>query len=304
MLGLFSSKPQGVQVGVDFTPTGVAVVDVITRRKERGAVRRSAFLPAVGAKQQADVLRHWVEQNGLKKAPCIGLVASHDVQIFQLEKPAVEDSELMQAVSWKIKDLINYDVATAVVDVYEMPVSPKSPVKYINAVVANESVIGSYVERIKNSGLELSALDVHDLVGRNFQILESDSEQTSALLQLSDKQGLITIYRGQDLYVARDFKIGLLDIEGSQEEVESQYDNLLLELQRSFDYFEATYGLAAVQHMTLFPQTVAVEKMLKYLQNYVAYELDFAHINSQSEQKALDLHCFSAYCAALRGVAQ
>lgn len=304
MLGLFSSKPKGFQVGVDLTPTGVAAVEVTTRKKTPGLVRNSTFLPAVGMKEQARVLKQWVEQNGLKNAPCVSLIAKHDVQVFLMEKPAVEDNELMQAVSWKIKDLINYDVSTAVVDAFEMPKSPKSRVSQINAVVANEKVVGSYVDLIRQSGLELIAIDIHDLAARNYQLLLDDSEHSQALLQFSDNHGLITIYHKNDLHVARDFKIGLLDIEGA-EEAESLYDNLLLELQRSMDYFEATYGLAAVQRMVIFPQTAAVEKMAKYLQNYLAYELDFTHIkDEQSADLVLDPHCFAAYCAALRGVAR
>ncbi len=304
MLGLFSSKPKGSQVGVDFTPTGVAAVEVITKRKNPGAVRHNAFLPAVGVKEQTRALKQWVEQNGLKSVPCVSLIAKHDVQVFQLEKPAVEDSELMQAVGWKIKDLINYDVTTAVVDVFEMPQSPKSPASYINAVVANEAVVGAYVDIVRQSGLELMAIDIHDLVARNYRLLHDDSGQTEALLQFSDNHGLITIYNKDDLYVARDFKIGLLDIEGA-DDTESLYDNLLLELQRSMDYFEATYGLSAVQRMVVFPQIAAVEKMAKYLQNYLAYELDFTQIkDEQDAELMLDSHCFAAYCAALRGVAK
>jgi MSHA biogenesis protein MshI len=304
MLGLFSSKPKGIQVGVDLTPTGVAAVEVTTKKNNSGRVRHSIFMPAVGVKEQTRVLMQWVEQNGLKRAPCVSLIARHDVQVFQLEKPAVENSELMQAVSWKIKDLINYDVSTAVVDVFEMPQSPKSPVSHINAVVANEMVVGNYVDIIRQSGLELMAIDIHDLVARNYRLLHDDSGQTEALLQFSDNHGLITIYNKDELYVARDFKIGMLDIEGA-EDAESLYDNLLLELQRSMDYFEATYGLAAVQRMLVFPQTAAVEKMAKYLQNYLAYELDFTQIkDEQNTDLMLDPHCFAAYCAALRRVVQ
>lgn len=302
MLGFFSSKPKGFQIGVDLTPTGVAAVEVSTKKNNPGVVMHSAFLPAVGVKDQIRVLKQWVEQNGLKNTPCISLIANHDVQVFQLEKPAVEESELMQAVSWKIKDLINYDVTTAVVDVFEMPPSPKSPVSHINAVVANETVVGTYIDIIKQSGLDLKAIDIQDLVARNYRLLHDDSGQTEALLQFSDNHGLITIYNKDDLYVARDFKIGLLDIEGA-EDAESLYDNLLLELQRSMDYFEATYGLAAVQRMVVFPQTTAVEKMAKYLQNYLAYELEFTKIKDEHDTELiLDPHCFAAYCAALRGV--
>ena len=105
MLGMFNSKARGVQVGVDFMPTGVAVVGVSTAEKSLGQVHYSAFLPSVGVLEQSKVLQDWVDRHDLKKAPCVSLIAKHDVQMFQLEKPAVEDEEMLQAISWKLKDL-------------------------------------------------------------------------------------------------------------------------------------------------------------------------------------------------------
>jgi MSHA biogenesis protein MshI len=303
MLGFLSSKTKGVQVGVDFMPTGVAVVDVLTVPNNRGLVRKSEFLPAVGFSEQSRVLQQWVDQKGLKNVDCVSLIAKHDVQQFQLEKPAVGDDELLQAVGWKIKDLINFNVDEAVVDIFELPHSSKNPASYINAVVAKESIVSSYVDSIGQSGLELQVIDVHDLVGNNFLKVIENSNQTIALLQFSENAGLLTIYNEQDLYVARDLKIGLLDMESMlQEEDDSLYENLLLELQRSMDYFESTYALGSVSKMMIFPQTPGTERMASYLQNYVGYELDFALINMQNPEQNLDEHCFAAYCAALRGI--
>lgn len=304
MLRLFSSKVNVAHVGVDFMPTGVAVVEVSSANQDKGRIRQSNFLPAVGQKDQSLTLQQWVSHNGLKKMPCISLIAKHDVQLFQLEKPAVSDEELMQAVSWKIKDLVNFDVESAVVDVFQLPPSPKSPLRLINAVVANESVAGSYVDSINQAGLDLQAIDVHELVARNFRHIYDFTEQTIAILQFSDNESLMTIYHDQDLYVAREFKIGQLDMDNAMDEAESLYESLLLELQRSMDYFESTYGIGLVQKMLLFPQTSTTERMAKYIQNYVSYELDFAEVNvdNKGQTEQIDTHCFAAYCAALRGV--
>ena len=303
MLGFLPSKAKAVQVGVDFTPTGVAVVDVSRSKDNAGNVLHSDFLPAVGATEQSRVLTEWVERNGLKKADCISLIARHDVQLLQMEKPAVAEDELLQAVTWKLRDLINYDISAAVVDVFELPLSAKSPVQHINAVVANENIVGGYVDIIKGSGLNLQAIDVHELVTRNFCHIAASDATTVAFLQLLDNEGLLSIYHENNLHVTRDFKIGLLTVEGAGDEAESVFDNVLLELQRSMDYFESSYGMGAVQSMMIFPQTSAIEKMAAYLQNYVGYDLDFVEIGHATNGQVLDAHCFSAYCAALRGVA-
>jgi len=303
MLGFFASKNKHVRVGVDFMSTGVAVAVVTAGKQKRGQVKACEFLSAVGHTEQAKALLNWVNQNQLQNAECFTLIARHDVQLLQLEKPAVEDAELLQAVRWKITDLINYEIDAAVVDVFQLPPSPKSPVSYINAVVANEAVVSRYVDSVLQSGLKLVAIDVHDLVTKNYCRIFDLSESTVAILQLSDKAGQVSIYHNQDLYVARDFKVGLLDIDSSGED-EATFDALLLELQRSMDYFESTYGLGMVQQMLIFPNTSGTSRMAKYVQNYVGFDLGFVDVNVEKNTRIepIETHCFAAYCAALRGV--
>lgn len=302
MLGFSLSKNNGSQVGVDFMPTGVSVVEVATNNKMPGQVRQSDFLPAVGNDEQSRALQQWVHSKGLRKTPCFSLIAKHDVQLFQLEKPAVDESELLQAVSWKIKDLVSFDVNSAVLDIFEYPPSSKSPVRYLNAVVANESVVSNYVEMIRKSGLDLKVIDVHDLASRNYAALQGFEEQTVGILQFSNNEGMLSIFKGGDLYVTRGFKLGMLQLEADRENNESLYDSLLLELQRSLDYFESTFSIGLVQQMIIFPQTPATEKMAAYVQNNVGYDLDFARINmhQKNPSESLDPRCFAAYCAALR----
>lgn len=305
MPGLFFSRAKPVQIGVDFLPTGVAVVEVSSRSTDRGSINRSAFLPAVGMQEQATVLRQWVDQNDLKNSPCSSLIARHDVQDFQLEKPAVAESEMMQAILWKIADLVNFDVDSAVVDTYQWPRSSKSPVENINAVVANANVVQTYVDSIEHSGLDLQVIDTHDLVVKNLHNKLDFSDTTASVLQILEQQSLMTIFHEHDLHVARDFKIGYKDIELSGPGDESVYESMVLELQRSMDYFESSYGKGMIRKLFIFPQTPDIERMANYLQNYVPYELDFICLSDQardSNQSMLDPHCFSAYCAALRGV--
>ncbi|MBL7000193.1 MAG: hypothetical protein ISR73_10065 [Gammaproteobacteria bacterium] len=303
MLGFFASKNKHLRVGVDFMSTGVAVAVVGADKLKRGQLQSCEFLAAVGHTEQAKALLNWVSAKQLQNAECFSLIARHDVQLLQLEKPAVEDAELLQAVSWKITDLINYDIDAAVVDVFQLPPSPKSPISYINAVVANEVVVGRYVDSVLQSGLKLVAIDVHDLVTKHFCRIFDLTEATVAILQLSDKAGQVSIYHNQDLYVARDFKIGLLDIDSSDDD-EATFDALLLQLQRSMDYFESTYGLGVVQKMLIFPHTPGTSRMAKYVQNYVGFDIEFVdvRVERQGQSEQIESHCFPAYCAALRGV--
>jgi MSHA biogenesis protein MshI len=223
-----------------------------------------------------------VQANGLQKTPCVCLLASEDCDVYQVEKPEVEDSEMIQAVSWKIKDLINYDVGNAVIDSYPMPESSKNKQQQVGVVAAREAVIRNYVDSI--------------------QSVQQSGEHSLALLTLTRDNGLLSVYHDTDLYVSREFMIGIDQLGLATGEDESVFDALLLELQRSLDYFESYYGMGSVTNLRIFPQIKATEKAAMYLQNLSNFDIEFISFADDEDSSALDPNCFHAYCAALRGV--
>ncbi len=300
-MGLFSVAQKECQVGVDFLPDGVAVAQVATGKKFPGRILRSEFVEADGQEAQVEALKGWVQKNGLQKSPCVCLVANDDCDIYQVERPEVEDAELIQAVSWKIKDLVNYDVTNAVVDSYPMPAN-KNRQQQVGVVAARESVIRSYVDSIKACSMKLNALDIHELVRANLPVVQNSAEQSLALLTLTAESGLLSIYNDTDLYVSREFKIGIDQIGLATPDDESTYEALLLELQRSLDYFESQYGLGMVTNLRIFPQLKATEKMAMYLQNLTNFDIEFIAFAGDGDDSGLEPQCFHAYCAALREV--
>lgn len=302
-MGLFSAAQKDSQVGVDFLPDGVAVTQIGTGRKHPGRILRSEFVEAEGQQAQVEALKAWVQDHGLQKTSCVCLVANDDCDVYQVERPEVEDAELIQAVSWKIRDLINYDVGHAVVDSYPMPPS-KNKQQQVGVVAAREAVIRNYVDCIKTSTMKLSALDIHELARANLQVVQNCTEQSLALLTLTGDSGLLSIYHDTDLYISREFMIGINQLGLATADDESIYESLLLELQRSLDYFESYYGMGMVSNLRIFPQLKATEKMAMYLQNLTNFDIEFIAFAGEGEgdEAGLDPHCFHAYCAALRGV--
>ena len=302
-MGLFSATKKDTQVGVEFLAAGVAVVQVKATKKSPGKILLSDYLPASGPQAQSEVLQSWVSNHNLQKSQCVCLISDTDCDINQIEKPPVEDAELIEALTWRIKDLVGYDVASAVVDIYPMPVSGKNNTQQVGVVSAKESTVGGYVDCIKSSGLRLVAIDIHDLVRKNLQKIQQGAGKTQAILSLGDTAGELSIFNDTDLYVSRGFKIGVEQLQLATSEDQDVYDNLLLEIQRSMDYYESYYGLGSVGCMDIFPRNTMTEKMALYLQNLTSFEIDFiAPANDESDQIVLDTRCFHAYCAALRGL--
>ncbi len=299
----FFAARNDTQIGVDFRPAGVAVVQVQTSKTSPGKILRNEFLQSRGMENQQQALQSWVAQHSLQKTPCICLMGDGDCDINQIEKPSVDDSELLQALIWKIKDLVSYDVEEAVVEIYPMPVSSKNNKQQVSVVSARESIVASYVEAVKSTGLALEAIDIHGLVRKNLNSVRLSTEKTQAILSIDESSSDLSIFRDTDLYVSRGFKIGLTQLQQASSEDQSIYDSLLLEIQRSMDYFESYFGLGSVGLMEIFPQTSVTKKMALYLHNLTSFDIDFVTTESANEESSeLGAPCFHAYCAALRGV--
>jgi len=305
MISLFSSTKQDKQIGLDFQPGGVAVVQVQSGKKPKGKLLLSEYLPSVGQKAQTQALKEWVSDNRLKNSSCVCLLADDDYDVYQIEKPEVEEAELTQALSWRIKDLINYDVNSAVIDCYPMPASTKNNQQQISVVSAHESTVGLYVSSVTSAGLKINAIDIHDLVHKYLSCIHQGSNQTQVVLSLAQSEGSLSIFYDTDLYVSREFKIGVNQLEQVNDENQLVYESLLLEIQRSIDYFESFYGIGAASKLLIHPRIKLTETMAMYLQEFTNLEIDFIPLGEDTggaEPPTLEAHCFHAYCAAMRGV--
>lgn len=304
-MGIFSTARKDSQIGIDYLPGGVAVVQTKASGKLAGKIIRHDFLTANDDSAQKDVLRSWVSEHGLQKSPCVCLINDEDCDINQMEKPRVDDSELIQALTWKIKDLVSYDIDSAVVEVYPMPKSSKNNTQQVSVVSAQESVVRRYVDNIQASGLKLEAIDINDLVRKNLPSIRHSAELTQAILSIGEQSGEFSVFHDADLYVSRRFKIGSTHLQNASSEDQSAYDSLLLEIQRSMDYYESYYGLGPVRLMQIFPRNPAIEKAALYLQNLTSFDIDFVESPcDEALSSNLKPQCFNAYCASLRGVAQ
>src|ERR687892_711329 len=61
---------------------------------------------------------------GVKRFRCTTLLKPREYNILLVEAPAVKPDELKAAVRWRIKDMLDYHVDDATIDVLDVPVPP------------------------------------------------------------------------------------------------------------------------------------------------------------------------------------
>ena len=188
---------------------------------------------------------------------CTTVLAPGDYQLLVLDAPNVPQEELRAAIRWRIKDMIDYHVDDATVDVLDIPVdkSASGRSRSMFAAAARNEVIQACVEKFHGAGIPLSVIDIQETAQRNLSALYEDKGRGPAMLYLGEESGLLTISYSGELYLSRrlDIPVSALMRDDAQQHDEF-FQRILLELQRTLDHLERQFPWVIVTKLLLAPE--------------------------------------------------
>ncbi|GAA6153408.1 type IV pilus biogenesis protein PilM [Pseudoteredinibacter isoporae] len=184
-------------------------------------------------------LQLMVKSMGLKGLPCHYVLADEDYQLFPMESPGLKGEELVQAMGWQIKDLLPYPVQDAVVDVFQVPQSSaKAGKAMINVVATPQQQVLDIAAELKEVGLRLESVDISELALGSVMRMSGAHPRGEALAILHAGRGELLMFSQGQLAMSRKFDLAYQA--GIDDPLPS--DQLLLELQRTLDYYERQLG--------------------------------------------------------------
>lgn len=228
---------------------------VVQRRTDaRPAVLAAAFHPGVLADAPAQLARVGRELDAAARH-CSLLLNPGDYQLLAVEAPNVPAAEMKTAVGWRLKDMIDFPVADATIDVLDIPVAPNGPAHnhQVFAVAARNTVVQPRQEMFAEAKVALAAIDIPELAQRNVSALLETEGRGLAMLAFDESGGLLTVTCRGELYLARRIDLTLGQVEGPHEQRQQHYDRIALELQRSLDHFERQFQYVAVARLVVVP---------------------------------------------------
>ncbi len=266
MLKLFSKKKQvNGLVGLSVSEERVLIAQV-SRRQQGGL--RTPFLEKCSRQkvdvgvQPRDVVTALVDSLNLGGAACNYVLSPRDYNLYLIEAPAVEPAEMASAVRWKIKDLLDMPVEDAVVDIFPVPDDAfQGRTKMLYAVAAAKSRIESVIELVDKANLKLEAIDVPELAMLNVSREFLDDSRGLALMDLRKTGSTLNLSKNGQLYLTRKINTALdVDVMASMD-WEMQRDRLVLEIQRSLDYYESQMGQNPISQIVLVPRATDSREM-------------------------------------------
>lgn len=192
----------------------------------------------------------------LDRFRCGTLLGASEYQLQLLESPSVPDNELKSAVRWKLKDVLDYPVEAATVDLVRVPADPNAPTrgKSVYAVAAKNSVVASHMKLFRQARIPLQVIDIPELAQRNLASLLETEGRGLALLSFGPEGGMLTFTSGGELYLSRRIEIGLdMLVNADPERRVQMFERITLELQRSLDHFDRQFSYVPLARLVVGP---------------------------------------------------
>lgn len=283
------------------------------------------FYPINTPSETVFALKQLVRENGLENASVVTSLMIGDSNLAMVEKPEVSAEELRQAIRWKIKDSFPFNIDDAIVDVFDIP-QQKTPgrASLVYVTAAEKSFLKQHIKLLEEQNLKVDSIDIAELVLRNIAMLLPEAANGVVLLKFDQTQSLMTLVQDSSLYLARNIDVGynlLIDKtesvlgENSNETISSQQqqdleqvlDMIVLEVQRSLDYYEGHFSKPSINSLVIAPMGRDISNITRYLANALGLQVrvfDFNNFLDTPELISDEMQekCFFAIGAALREV--
>lgn len=254
------------------------------------------------------------------------MAESDSFTLLLVDAPEVEPGELKSALRWRIKDLIDFHVDDAVIDAFDVPgQQERGRQKLLYVVAAKRAAVQAHINQLEEERINLSVIDIPELAMRNISSLLPEDETGVAMLYLNDEGGLLGVTRQKELFLARRLDLGLRQLaafvnasdKGEEEftlddapaelshDLRRAFDTIVLEVQRSLDYYESHFALPQVAGLVLAPLEQPIPGLLDYLAQNLDVPVRMLDLNAllHTEQllsEPLQSQCLLPIGAALR----
>jgi MSHA biogenesis protein MshI len=211
-------------------------------------------------------LQIFVSAHKLDGWPCRCTLAEDQYSLRLVERPPnVPDEELVDATRWLVRDLIEFDVESAELATLTIPedaTRARTPRMFV--IAGRHEPLKELAVAITEAGLALVGFETPETAMVALETRLPEVVAGSALLRLEEKSSVVTLSQGGRLFLARNMNLDIHSIEDVAQnateaddpagfEILQQLDPLLLDVQRSLDYYESEYGRAPASRLVMMP---------------------------------------------------
>ena len=251
MRSLFSSQRKPGWMSILPQGSDITLVHAVRNAASRPEIRLlDRFVLEQG---MSDALSRLRLARQLNSFACTTLLGEGEYSIAQFDAPAVPKEERKEALRWSLRDVVNFPVESACVDVLDIP-SDGLPGRAAGVLVvsAAERAVRARVAPFEEAHISLDAVDVPEMAQRNVAALLEDENRGLAFLRLDESGLMLTLTFRGELVAVRHSEMNTQQLTAQEGEQQTRIrERLILEVQRSLDNFDRQYSYIPVSRTVL-----------------------------------------------------
>ncbi len=246
---------------------GICVATISRSPNAKPMIELATFHP-LGKSSNPELLEKLTKELHIDRYHCTSLLGASDYQLLSVDAPNVPAAELKTALRWRLKDLLDYSVDDATIDVLDVPVDTNAPVRNHSmfAAAARNQIIEHHQSLFTKAKIPLEVIDIPEMAQRNIASFLEPEGRGLALLSFNTEGGLMTITFAGELYLSRRIDVTIAQLQTSDiTQQTAYYDKITLELQRSLDHFDRQHHYITLSKLLLSPLGDAGTGLHEYL---------------------------------------
>lgn len=293
IIGVFRGAGNLQRVCLEVRPDGIAWAEAAPASEP--SVGFADCRPA----QRTKVLQELVAARGWSGAETTLVLPMDQYQVFQMERPeGVEESELGDALKWKLKDFLDFSPSDAVSDVFPFPEdASRGRGALVNVVAARKSLVTELITLVDAADLHLDRIDIAELALQNLVTALDNNQRGAALVHLRESYGQMIVCRDNTLYLSRRLDVTSEDLRDAARQ-ENAVQSLALEMQRSLDYYESQLGQVPPAVIRLVARD-SLLPLASMVSSYVAAGVEMLDWAVLGHEQPLDSRCLPAWSASI-----
>lgn len=236
-------------VGVYLCNDSISMVHINTVAPPHVEILANQHILCSSDAEKQAALQLFVQKYGLETTACHTIIELQDYKVTLLDMPPVSETELIPSVRWMLKDVINYPLNEACVDVFAVPIPrARDNMKLIYAVVAPLKNMLVVEHLIKGAHLNLHSLGIPELALRNVLWFFGTVTRGSLLIYLHKNLGKLIIIDDKSVHMVRN-----IDLRDNAAEM------LILEIQRYLTYANTLFRQNLCTQFLITPNALSTE---------------------------------------------
>lgn len=292
MFNFFKKKQSQIGiVGIDFQSAGICFVVIKPGADRKYQLCQYKWVACNDQAAEHRAVREFLSAYKPNDYGCVALIQHKQYKLLKANKPNLPADEIPAAMQWSIRDDVDFPVDDIVIDTFDFPKENRQQEEKLYVVAANLPPLKYKIDLLHSVNAKILAIDIPELAIRNILSLYKESDTGVAFLNLMYDESTIIIVRRSVLYLARTIPIGLGKLKRAtlnatpgdtsmSQDLTQLADSLLLEIQRTLDYYESTFSHPTIRMLLLAPVITTLPNISAYIEEQLGLTTKTLDLNT------------------------